>query len=59
MFNTKLFFLLLKVWSISINQTWSKCACKLTLLGHTDTVRCLVVNNFILFKNKKIHFSKI
>ncbi|CAF3358346.1 unnamed protein product [Rotaria socialis] len=37
----------IKVWSISINQTWSKCACKLTLLGHTDTVRCLVVRDDI------------
>ncbi|CAF2723881.1 unnamed protein product [Rotaria sp. Silwood2] len=37
----------IKIWSISINQTWSKCACKLTLLGHTDTVRCLVVRDDI------------
>jgi len=44
----------IKVWSISINQTWSKCACKLTLLGHTDTVRCLVVilNRFVFYETR-------
>ncbi len=50
----RLIVILLQVWSISINQTWSKCACKLTLLGHTDTVRCLVVNKI----HRKKNFSK-
>ncbi len=53
------FYFFVKVWSISINQTWSKCACKLTLLGHTDTVRCLVVNNVDLKKKHIFLILKI
>jgi hypothetical protein len=49
----------LKVWSISINQTWSKCACKLTLLGHTDTVRCLVVRDDICVSGSHDHSVKV
>lgn len=49
----------IKVWNISINQTWSKCACKLTLLGHTDTVRCLVVRDDICVSGSHDHSVKI
>ncbi|UJR31791.1 hypothetical protein I4U23_019269 [Adineta vaga] len=49
----------IKVWSISINQTWSKCACKLTLLGHTDTVRCLVVRDDICVSGSHDNSVKI
>jgi len=48
-----------KIWSISINQTWSKCACKLTLLGHTDTVRCLVVRDDICVSGSHDNSVKI
>jgi F-box/WD-40 domain protein 7 len=33
----------LKVWDLSVQDEWSSIACKVTMVGHTDTVRCVQV----------------
>jgi len=33
----------IKVWDLSINLQWSGIACKVTMVGHEDTVRCVQV----------------
>ena len=33
--------LTIKVWDLSISVNWSSIACRVTMVGHTDTVRCL------------------
>lgn len=32
-----------KVWDISTKDNWASIACKVTMLGHIDSVRCLEV----------------
>ena len=32
-----------QVWDLSTQESWSSIACKVTMIGHTDTVRCLQV----------------
>lgn len=31
----------IKVWDLDITPSWSSIGCKVTMVGHTDTVRCL------------------
>merc|ERR1719186_2528498 len=31
----------IKVWDLSISVNWSSIACRVTMVGHTDTVRCV------------------
>jgi len=33
--------LTIKVWDLSISVNWSSIACRVTMVGHTDTVRCV------------------
>lgn len=33
--------LTIKVWDLSISVAWSSIACRVTMVGHTDTVRCV------------------
>jgi len=33
--------LTIKVWDLSISVNWSSIACRVTMQGHTDTVRCV------------------
>ena len=33
--------LTIKVWDLSISLNWSSIACRVTMVGHTDTVRCV------------------
>lgn len=33
--------LTIKVWDLSISMSWSSIACRVTMVGHTDTVRCV------------------
>jgi F-box/WD-40 domain protein 7 len=33
----------IKVWDLSMQPQWSAIACRVTMVGHTDTVRCLQV----------------
>ncbi len=50
----------IKVWHLShIHPTWSRVTCKMTLLGHTDTVRCLQVNESILISGSYDNTLKI
>jgi len=35
----------LKVWDLDSNPGWSSIACKATMVGHTDAVRCLHVHH--------------
>ena len=37
--------LLLQVWDLSTQDSWSSIACKVTMIGHRDTVRCLQVDD--------------
>ena len=36
----------IKVWDLSTQESWSSIACKVTMTGHADTVRCLQVALF-------------
>ena len=50
----------IKVWDLSeVHPTWSRVTCKMTLLGHTDTVRCLQVNGSILISGSYDNTLKI
>jgi len=31
----------IKVWDLSMHSSWSSIACRVTMVGHTDTVRCV------------------
>ncbi|XP_023321127.1 F-box/WD repeat-containing protein 7 [Eurytemora carolleeae] len=33
--------LTIKVWDLDTHQDWSSIACRVTMVGHTDTVRCV------------------
>jgi len=33
----------IKVWAVEETQEWSSIVCRVTMLGHSDTVRCLQV----------------
>lgn len=33
----------LKIWDLAVNRTWSSIACRQTMLGHGNFVRCLQV----------------
>ena len=33
--------LTIKVWDLSTTSSWSSIACRVTMVGHTDTVRCV------------------
>lgn len=33
-----------RVWDMAMTANWSHVACKQTLIGHTNTVRCLQVS---------------
>lgn len=33
----------IKIWDLAMNSTWSHIACRRTLLGHRNVVRCLQV----------------
>jgi len=33
--------LTIKVWDLDIQEDWSSIACRVTMVGHTDTVRCV------------------
>jgi len=33
--------LTIKVWDLSTSTSWSSIACRVTMVGHTDTVRCV------------------
>ncbi|KRZ04361.1 TP53-regulating kinase [Trichinella zimbabwensis] len=35
----------LKVWDLSSNEHWSSIACRSTMIGHTDAVRCLQMDD--------------
>ena len=49
-----------KVWDLThLHQTWSKVTCKMTFLGHSDTVRCLQVNSDKLISGSYDHTLKI
>ena len=37
--------LLQQVWDLSTQDSWSSIACKVTMIGHRDTVRCLQVDD--------------
>ena len=37
-----------QVWDLSTQESWSSIACKVTMTGHSDTVRCLQVGTKIL-----------
>lgn len=34
-----------QVWDLSMQSSWSSIACRVTMTGHTDTVRCLQVDD--------------
>ena len=34
-----------QVWDVSTQNNWSSIACKVTMVGHLDTVRCLQVDS--------------
>lgn len=34
----------IKVWDLDIQQCWSSIACRVTMVGHSDTVRCVLMN---------------
>lgn len=36
--------LTIKVWDLDIQQDWSSIACRVTMTGHSDTVRCVQMN---------------
>lgn len=35
----------IKVWDLDIQPAWSSIACKVTMVGHQDTVRCIQMSN--------------
>ena len=41
--------LLLKVWDLSFASYWAGASCKVTMVGHLHTVRCLQVRNSMLW----------
>lgn len=36
--------LTIKVWDLDIQQSWSSIACRVTMVGHSDTVRCVMMD---------------
>ena len=51
------FSFLVKVWDLSFESYWSGASCKVTMIGHMHTVRCLQVKRqfrvYISFSKKK------
>ena len=52
-----LFSFLVKVWDLSFESYWSGASCKVTMIGHMHTVRCLQVKRkfssiYFFFKEK-------
>ncbi len=41
----------IKLWDLSVNPTWSSIACRQTMVGHTNFVRCLQVIYLMLVYN--------
>ena len=37
--------LTIKVWDLDIQQSWSSIACRVTMVGHGDTVRCVKMDS--------------
>lgn len=51
------FSFLVKVWDLSFESYWSGASCKVTMIGHMHTVRCLQVKRqfssiYFFFKEK-------
>ena len=38
-----LFIFIIQVWDLSFESYWSGASCKVTMIGHMHTVRCLQV----------------
>ena len=50
----------IKAWDLSnYGSDWSRVTCKMTFLGHTDTVRCLQVNGTTLISGSYDNTLKI
>ena len=49
-------FFFLQVWDLSFESYWSGASCKVTMIGHMHTVRCLQVKR--QFSSMHFHFQR-